>query len=85
MNSHAVQLIVSIVNNGGGQFYLEGSLDGTNFYTLSSTVGVSPGTQILVVENMPAQYVRGMLTPYSGDSSNPVLTVSALVVAQEES
>jgi hypothetical protein len=80
MNSHAMQMIVSMTGAGGYQMFLQGSLDGTNFYNLGGPYGGG----MAVVENEPAQFVRTTLSPYT-DSGPPgsVFTATTLVIAQE--
>jgi hypothetical protein len=83
MNSHAVQLVTTCIG-GEGQFQLLGSLDGTNFYTMSALAVFTGGTTLVVVENVPAQYVCGAVLPYTASTPASVLTVTAFVIAQEE-
>lgn len=85
MDSHAVNWNATLgtpaVNNA--RLALQGSLDGTNFYDLGDLlelVGADlPPSSLLVVNTMPARYVRAAVAMTDSGS----ITVSALLIAHE--
>jgi hypothetical protein len=55
---------------------LQGSLDGTNWYSLGAATSNTSGTAAVSVANSPARYVRANLTTLTGGTSP---TVTALI------
>ncbi len=55
---------------------LQGSLDGTNWYSLGSATSNTSGTAVATASNTPARYVRANLTTLTGGTSP---TVTALI------
>lgn len=74
-------------NSVGGQvalnFYLQGSLDGSNFYNLTSVSYISDGSGNANISNgMPARYIRVVISAGIWAGSTPTVDVTVSMTAK---
>jgi hypothetical protein len=83
MSVHAIQAAVSDLEGDFVVVALQGSLDGVNWYVLTTPTFVGDGTIMSSPVTTPAQYVQVVATAVTAGSPITTATVNALVIAKE--